>query len=169
MFDRLLRWLGIRKKAQQSPNPFPPSDPRHEAFEALWTYAEARRKKSRRSDDSSPKPGELVLREMPNDLLQESQDLLKEYREQWSKAAPEPRERDTIFLLPKKEGKGLRQEAEQAAAEIEREMRRRGKDARHYYSIGERSGTGEVDRTYDTESAKPLEGLGDEEQGDGKP
>jgi len=99
---------------------------------------------------------------MPDDLLQDSRELLAEYREQWGKTAAE--QRDAIFLLPEAGRKNLEQEAGQAATEIERELRRRGiKDRAHYYSAGERVVTGEVDRTYDTHRAKPLEGLGDEE------
>jgi hypothetical protein len=167
MIGKLLRWLRLRKAEAVSPNPFPEDDSRHEAFEALWAYSQSRRARWR---DKKPQgPRELVLREMPDDLLRQSRDLLREYREQWRKVPPE--EKEAVFLLPQGDPRRPQDEADRAAVEIERELRRRGvKDRPHYYGAAERRGAGEVDRTYDTSRPeKPVEGLGEEEGGAEKP
>ena len=111
-----------------------------------------------------------MLRETPDDLplSPPSRDLLKQYREQWRDAPPEEWDQ-AIHSLPKTRGTA-EQETGWAAARMHDDMRRRGKKApSHYYSAGERASAGEVDRTYDTERARPLEGLGDEEAGEDKP
>jgi len=165
MWRRILGWFRRRGQPARTRNPFPPEDSRHEAFEALRAYAEARGKRRRRAPGSELK--ELVLRETPDDLPlpSASRDLLKRYREQWRDAPPEEWHQ-SIHRLPKARG-SAEQETDWAASQIHADRRRRGKrDPAHYYSAGERASAGEVDRTYDTERAKPLEGLGDEEPGE---
>ena len=163
VFGKLLRWLKLRKAEAISPNPFPEDDPRHEAFEALWAYAQSRGRRRRRAPASELR--EIVLREQPEDLPPGSRDLLKRYREEWRHAPPEDWARIT-HRLPEGGRAPADQEAAWASAQIHEDQRRRGKkDPSHYYGASERTGAGEVDRTYDTRRPEePVEGLGDAEE-----
>ena len=66
MWRRILGWFRRGGEPGRTRNPFPPEDSRHEAFEALRAYAEARGTRRRRAPGSELK--ELVLRETPDDL-----------------------------------------------------------------------------------------------------
>jgi len=149
----IIEWLrGRRGQALPEP-PFPPGDPRRELFLAIAAYAARYPDRARKGYDDFI---EFIIRADPGTMAQSLSEVISECK-RLGVTLPE----EKILSVRELSRRPAAVEADLAAKKIREDMRRRGvRGKKHYYTAGERPQTGEVDRTYEVDKGKNIEGPG---------
>ena len=140
----LARIFGFWRRPQPEANPFPKGDERHELWEAL--QALGKRKRTGYQPDRSFRPLEL-----------DENITLGKALAGLGKPKRLPGESETQRFELKVKARDAAAELAKAARAVHERNRKLGiKEREHYYGVGERLQTGEVDRTYQVKGEAEL-------------
>jgi len=151
MLRAILQRLRGKRRLPVPEPPFPPGDPRRELFLAIVEYAARHPDHARRPRDDFM---EFIIRANPGELAQSLAQVIAECK-RLGVALPEER----ILSVRELSRRPPAVEVDLAAKKLSEGRRRRGlPEKKHYYTAAERPQTGEIDRTYDVDKSKEIEG-----------